>query len=179
MTLKILGVYYWYIKMPRCGCVEHGLEYFSFYIQKHIAHLAACSGPHAGLRPAAGGARISEISLLICIISKAYQFPLFIILPLTNSVVLPFPVDANFTLFSLYGTSLFKKSSISLISLYQKNLENGSLTLQTLHHHTVCTPKAIQKPIYVSLFNIFNNLHTRCSIEIYPNRPQTAKGIYE
>ena len=27
--------------MPRCGYLEHGLEYFLFYVQKHIAHLAA------------------------------------------------------------------------------------------------------------------------------------------
>ena len=31
--------------MPWCGCVEYGLEHFSFYVQKHIAHLVACSGP--------------------------------------------------------------------------------------------------------------------------------------
>ena len=43
--------------MPRCGYVEHGLEYFSFYLQKHIAHMAA------GSRRAARGARISETRL--------------------------------------------------------------------------------------------------------------------
>ena len=43
-----LGVYQWCVKMPRCGCVEHILTYFSFYVKKHIAHLAACSGPSAG-----------------------------------------------------------------------------------------------------------------------------------
>ena len=30
--------------MPRWGCVGHALEYIKFYVQKHIAHLAACSG---------------------------------------------------------------------------------------------------------------------------------------
>ena len=62
--MKSLGVYNWYVKMPRCRCVEHGLEYFSFYVQKHIAHLAACSQPPAGLRRAARGTRISETRLL-------------------------------------------------------------------------------------------------------------------
>ena len=38
--MKSLGVYYWYVEMLRCGYVEHGLEYFSFYVQKHLAHLA-------------------------------------------------------------------------------------------------------------------------------------------
>ena len=33
------------LKMSRCGCVEHGLEYIMFYVRKHIAHLVACSGP--------------------------------------------------------------------------------------------------------------------------------------
>ena len=43
--MKSLGVYYWYVKVPRCRCVEHGFEYITFYVQKHIANLAACSGP--------------------------------------------------------------------------------------------------------------------------------------
>ena len=41
---KSLGAYYWYVKMPRCGCDEHRLEYITFYVQKHIAHLVACPG---------------------------------------------------------------------------------------------------------------------------------------
>ena len=43
--MKSLGVYYWYVKKPRCRYVEYGLEHFSYYVQKHIAHLAACYGP--------------------------------------------------------------------------------------------------------------------------------------
>ena len=43
--MKSLGVYYWYVKMPQCGCVEHGLEYITFYVEKHIEYKAACSGP--------------------------------------------------------------------------------------------------------------------------------------
>ena len=61
--MKSLGVYYWYVKIPRCGYVEHGLEYFTFYVQKHIAHSAACSGPPAGLRRDARDAHISETRL--------------------------------------------------------------------------------------------------------------------
>ena len=51
--------------MTRCGYVEHGLEYFSFYVQKHIAHMAACSGPPAGLRLVARGTHISETRSLM------------------------------------------------------------------------------------------------------------------
>ena len=58
--MKPLGEYFWYVKMPRCGYVEHRLENFSFYVQKQKAHLAACSGPPAGSRRAARGTRISE-----------------------------------------------------------------------------------------------------------------------
>ena len=29
--------------MPQC--VEHGLEYITLYVKKHIAPLAVCSGP--------------------------------------------------------------------------------------------------------------------------------------
>ena len=61
--MESLGVYYWYVKMPCCGCVEHELEYFLFYVQKHTAHLAACSGPPAGFWRAAREARISETRL--------------------------------------------------------------------------------------------------------------------
>ena len=42
--MKFLGVYYWYVKMQRCGCVEHGLEYIKLFVQKYIEDLAACSG---------------------------------------------------------------------------------------------------------------------------------------
>ena len=69
--MKSLEVYYWYVKVPRCGHVEHGLEYFSFYVQKHIAHLAACSGTPAGSRRAAMGTRISETRLLFILINLA------------------------------------------------------------------------------------------------------------
>ena len=44
--------------------MEHGLEYFSFYDLKHIAHLAACSGHPAGSRRVARGAHISVTCLL-------------------------------------------------------------------------------------------------------------------
>ena len=43
-SMKSLGgtCMYWYVKMPPCGCVEHGLENtcITFYVLKHIAHLA-------------------------------------------------------------------------------------------------------------------------------------------
>ena len=64
-SMKSLGVYYWYVKMPGRGYVEHRLEYFAFYVQKHIAHLTACSGHPPGLRRAARGTRISETCLLL------------------------------------------------------------------------------------------------------------------
>ena len=44
-SMKSLGVCYWYVKMPRCGCVEHGLGCIKFYVHKHKTPLAACSGP--------------------------------------------------------------------------------------------------------------------------------------
>ena len=43
-SMKSLGVCYWYVKMSRCGCVEHGLENITVYVQGYITHLAACSG---------------------------------------------------------------------------------------------------------------------------------------
>ena len=40
--MKSLELYYWYINLPQCGYVEHGLKYITFYVQKHIAPLAIC-----------------------------------------------------------------------------------------------------------------------------------------
>ena len=77
-SLKSLGAYNWYVKMPWCGFVEHGLEYFSFYVKKHIAHLSASSGSPAGLWWAARGARISETRLFhgqIISINSITQLP--------------------------------------------------------------------------------------------------------
>ena len=68
--MKSLRVYYWYVKMPRFGYVEHGLKYFLFYDQKHIAPLVACSGPHPGSRRVARSARISETRILLRFFTK-------------------------------------------------------------------------------------------------------------
>ena len=42
--------------MPRRGYVVHVLEYFSFYVQKHIARLGACSRPRLLVRDGPLGA---------------------------------------------------------------------------------------------------------------------------
>ena len=34
---KILGVYYWYLKIPQCWYMEQGLKDIAFYVQKHVA----------------------------------------------------------------------------------------------------------------------------------------------
>ena len=34
----MIGAYYWYVKIPQCGYVEHGLKDIAFYVQKHITH---------------------------------------------------------------------------------------------------------------------------------------------
>ena len=46
VTLRnILGVYYWCVKIPQCRYMEHGLKYITFYVKKHITHLAMCYNP--------------------------------------------------------------------------------------------------------------------------------------
>ena len=57
--MKSLGACY-SIKMPRCGCLEHGLEYITFNVQNYKAHLAALFWFPAGSRRAARGARICK-----------------------------------------------------------------------------------------------------------------------
>ena len=49
--------------MSRCHDAEQGLEYFSFNVQKHIAHLAAYSGTLVGSRRADKDTHISETRL--------------------------------------------------------------------------------------------------------------------
>ena len=62
--MKSLWVCYWYVKMPQWRCVEHGLDYITFYVIKYIAPLAVCSGPPAGSQQAARGTCIYETRLL-------------------------------------------------------------------------------------------------------------------
>ena len=38
-------IYYWYVKISRCGYMEHGWKCITFYVQKHIAPLAMCYNP--------------------------------------------------------------------------------------------------------------------------------------
>ena len=61
--MEFLGVCYWYVTMPRCVCVEHGLAYITFML-KYIAHLVALFWFPAGPRRAARGTRICETALL-------------------------------------------------------------------------------------------------------------------
>ena len=58
--MKSLGMYYWYVKVPQCGCVKHRLEYIMFYVQKHIAPLATLFWSPAGSQRATRGAYIFE-----------------------------------------------------------------------------------------------------------------------
>ena len=58
------GGCYWYVKMPWCRHVEHELEYISFSIQKHIAHLAALFWSLAGSWRVARSTYICETHLL-------------------------------------------------------------------------------------------------------------------
>ena len=57
-SMKSFGVYYWYVKMPRCGCVQHGSEYITFYVQ--YSTLDGLFWTPAGSRRAAMGVRICE-----------------------------------------------------------------------------------------------------------------------
>ena len=70
--MKSLRVYYWYVKMPRFGYVQHGLKYFFVLWSKTYSALqrAACSGPHPGSRRVARSARISETRILLRFFTK-------------------------------------------------------------------------------------------------------------
>ena len=50
--MKSLGVYYWSVKMPWCGCVEHGLEYIMFYVKQGKSEgFESCDRPIVRKRP--------------------------------------------------------------------------------------------------------------------------------
>ena len=40
--MKSMRIYYWYIKVPQCGYMGHGLRNITFYVQKHIAYRVVC-----------------------------------------------------------------------------------------------------------------------------------------
>ena len=44
LTLRNLWGHCLYVKIPCCGYMEHGLEYITFYVHKHMTSLAICSG---------------------------------------------------------------------------------------------------------------------------------------
>ena len=71
---ELLGGILLICQRPQCWCVEHGLEYITFYVQKHIAQLAACSGPPACSRQAARGACICENRLFKDIVNHKQKW---------------------------------------------------------------------------------------------------------
>ena len=57
--MESMGAYYWYLKIPQCGLMEHEWKDVAFYVQKH-----SLSQLPTGLRQAARGARICETGQL-------------------------------------------------------------------------------------------------------------------
>ena len=53
-----------YVTVPQCGCMEHEVEYITFYVQKHVAGLGGLFWSTACSQKAARGAHISETRLL-------------------------------------------------------------------------------------------------------------------
>ena len=60
MIYEFLGVFYWYVKIPRCGCVENDLKHIAFYVEKYIPLFDGLFWFPAGPRRAVRGARIRE-----------------------------------------------------------------------------------------------------------------------
>ena len=60
--------------------MEHGLEYITFYVKKHMAYLAVCSGPlPVRDQPLGAPAFVTRICLLkpALIYSLCYQIPAY------------------------------------------------------------------------------------------------------
>ena len=58
--MKSVGVFYWYVKMPWCWCVEYGFEKITFYVQEYIAHVLFCTLAASRRAARTRGARICE-----------------------------------------------------------------------------------------------------------------------
>ena len=43
---KSLSVYHWYVKIPQCWYMEHGLQYIKCYDKTHIAPRTVSDNPH-------------------------------------------------------------------------------------------------------------------------------------
>ena len=41
-STKSMEAYYWYVKIPPCRYMEHGLKDTAFHVQKHIVTLVVC-----------------------------------------------------------------------------------------------------------------------------------------
>ena len=59
---KSSRIYYWCVKIPQCGYMEHGLSYIIFYVQKHMKALTKCYNPNS--RQAARTVGIYDTRLL-------------------------------------------------------------------------------------------------------------------
>ena len=58
--MEYMGTYYWYVEMPQCGCMEHGLEDIAFYVKKQqIGQSVITSRPF--VTEATRGACICEV----------------------------------------------------------------------------------------------------------------------
>ena len=62
--MKFLGTYYWYVKMPRCWCVENRLEYITFYVKNIYITLGGRFWTPTGSRRVIRGRRICGNRLL-------------------------------------------------------------------------------------------------------------------
>ena len=56
--MKSFGVCYWYVKIPKCGYMEHGLADITFYVHKTYDTFVGLFWDPAGSRQAARGAHI-------------------------------------------------------------------------------------------------------------------------
>ena len=61
--MKFLGVYFWYVKMLLCGCVEHGLEYITFYVKKMYSTLGGLFWTNTGSLGAPAFVKLAYCSL--------------------------------------------------------------------------------------------------------------------
>ena len=72
-SLKPLGVYYWGVKIPQFGYMEHGLKYNMFYIEKHKAPQAMCYDPMLVCDKPLGAPTF--VKLVYCGVKKQYCAP--------------------------------------------------------------------------------------------------------
>ena len=65
--MKLLRIYYWYVKIPQCRYIDHGLKDMKCYVKKHMVPRAICYNPPLVRNKPLGAPAYCETPLLLTV----------------------------------------------------------------------------------------------------------------